>query len=190
MQQKLEKGQQQTQRILDSIPDIVMVLDDQMQIQTVNAGFSRLTGLSPSQARGQLCYDVLCRRLAPPGSADGGCPARQVFETGRRIELVRVSDHVRVPGIEQYFDVTMIPLEKEDGRVTRVVETLHPINERVRLQREVEEAALRFRQFIQDDAHRSGAQLCGHCGPGERSRTAGGGRLPGAREHLSAAADR
>ena len=147
VQQKLERGQKQTQRILDSIPDIVMVLDDQMRIQTVNAGFSRLTGLSPSQTRGQVCYDVLCRRLAPPSAEDGSCPARQAFETGRRVELVQVSDHVKVPGIEQYFDVTMIPLEKEDGKVTQVVETLHPINERVRLQREVEEAARRFRQI-------------------------------------------
>jgi len=148
VQQKLEQGQKQTQRILDSIPDIVMVLDQEMRIQTVNAGFSRLTGFSASQVRGQRCYDVLCRRLTPPAAADAGCPFRQVFETGKRVELVQVSDHVKVPGIEQYFDITMIPLEKEEGKITQVVETLHPVNERVRLQREVEEAALRFREFI------------------------------------------
>jgi PAS domain S-box-containing protein len=152
VQQKLVKGQEQTRRILDSIPDIVMVLDDQMRIQTVNAGFSRLTGLSPSQVRGQLCYNVLCRRLAPPASDDVGCPFRKVFESGKRVEQVQVFDHIKVPGIEQYFDVSMIPLEKEEGKVTQVVETLHPIDERVRLQREIQEAALRFRQFI-DSAH-------------------------------------
>jgi len=148
VQQKLERERKQTQRIFDSIPDIVMVLDREMRIQTVNEGFSRLTGLSPDQVRGQFCYEVLCRRMAPPTATDEGCPLQQVFETGKRVELVQVSDHVKVPGIEQYFDVTMIPLEEEEGKVTQVVETLHPVNERVRLQREVEEAALRFRQFI------------------------------------------
>ncbi len=148
VQQNLEKGQKQTQNILDSIPDIVMVLDHEMRIQTVNAGFSRFTGINSSQARGQPCYDVLCRRLKPPAVDDITCPFRRVVETGKRVEMVQVFDYVKVPGIEQYFDVTMIPLAKKDGKVTQVVETLHPINERVRLQREVEEAAHRFRQFI------------------------------------------
>ena len=94
--------------VTDSIPDIVMVLDQEMRIQAVNAGFSRLTGLDPSQVRGEFCYDVLCRRLAPPATDDAGCPLRRVFETGKRVELAQVSDHVKVPEIEQYFDVTMI----------------------------------------------------------------------------------
>jgi len=148
VQQKLEKGQKQTQSILDSIPDIVMVLDQEMRIQTVNASFSRFTGLRPSQVRGQLCHEALCRRQVLPKNADTGCPFRQVLETGKRVEMVQVSDYVKVAGVDDYFDVTMIPLAKEDGEVTQVVETLHPINERVRLQREVEEAADRFRQFI------------------------------------------
>ncbi len=148
VQQTLEKGQKQTQRILDSIPDIVMVLDHEMRIQTVNAGFSHFTGMSSSQACGLPCYDVLCRRLKPPSVDDLTCPFRRVVATGKRLEMVQVFDYVKVPGLEQYFDVTMIPLAKEGGKVTQVVETLHPINERVRLQREVEEAADRFRQFI------------------------------------------
>jgi PAS domain S-box-containing protein len=152
VQQKLEQGQKQTQKILDSIPDIIMVLDQEMRIQTVNAAFSRLTGFSSCQVRGRRCYDVLCRRLVPPAAADASCPFRQVFETGKRVELVQVSDHVEAPGIEQYFDITIVPLEKKEGKITQVVETLHPVNERVRLQREVEEAALRFRQFI-NSAH-------------------------------------
>mgnify|MGYP003969972807 CR=1 FL=1 len=152
VQQKLEREREQTRKILDSIPDIVMVLDQEMRIQTINAGFSRLTGLSSAQSRGEFCYDVLCRRRAPPAATDAGCPFRKVFETGKRAELVQVSDHVKVPGIEQHFDITMTPLEEEKGKITQVVETLHPVNERVWLQREVEEAALRFRQFI-DSAH-------------------------------------
>jgi len=148
VQQKLEKGQRQTQRILDSIPDIVMVLDQDMRIETVNAGFSRFTGMNSSQVRGEPCYDMLCRKLKPPSVDDITCPFRQVVETGKRVEMVQVFDYVKVPGVEQHFDVTMIPLAKEHGKVAQVVETLHPINERVRLQREVEEAARRFRQFI------------------------------------------
>jgi len=148
VQQELEEEQKQTQSILDSIPDIVMVLDREMRIQSVNAGFSRFTGMSPSQVRGEPCYDMLCRRLKPPAFDEMACPFRQVLQTGKRVEMVQVFDYVKVPGVEHYFDVTMIPLAKEDGKVTQVVETLHPINERVRLQREVEEAAQRFRQFI------------------------------------------
>ena len=81
VQEKVEKGQRQSRRILDSIPDIVTVLDDDMRIQAVNAGFTKLTGLSPAQVRGQFCYDVLCRRLAPPKATDASCPFHQVSNT-------------------------------------------------------------------------------------------------------------
>jgi PAS domain S-box-containing protein len=148
VREKLEKEQNQTQRILDSIPDMIMVLDREMRIQTVNASFSRFTGLDLSQARGQLCHDVLCRRSAPPESSDITCPFRRVLETGKRVDLVGVSRYLNVTGIDEQFDITMIPLQKEGGEITQVVEALHPISERVRLIREVEVAAQRFSQFI------------------------------------------
>jgi len=152
MQQTLESEKRQTHRILDSIPDIVMVLDRDMRIQTVNAGFSRFTGLNPSQAVGQFCHDVLCRRPAPPSSPDLTCPFQQVLEKGKRVDMVQVSRYVDVPGMDEHFDITMIPIEKQKGTITQVVEALHPVNERVRLIREVEMTANRFRQFI-DSAH-------------------------------------
>jgi len=43
--------------LLDSLPDLVMVMDDDGTIRKVNLVFEELTGLSPKAALGRLCFD-------------------------------------------------------------------------------------------------------------------------------------
>jgi PAS domain S-box-containing protein len=136
----------QVQRILDSMPDIVMVLDREMRTRTVNAGFTRFTGLTRSQAHGQFCHDVICERAGPRATPDFLCPFDEVMRTRKRVSLVQIRECV--PGREEHFEITMTPILGKDGEVLQVVEALHPITERVRLSREVEESAQRFREFI------------------------------------------
>lgn len=147
LERNLRTERQQVQDILDSMPDIVLVLDPEMRIQTVNAGFTRFTGIPRSDARGQKCHQALCRREGKPLGSDHICPFDQVIESGERVSLVQVRECV--PGHEEHFEITMTPIWDRCGNVVRVVEALHPINERVRLSREVELAARRFQHFIE-----------------------------------------
>ncbi len=136
MEENLRTEREQVQDILDSMPDIVLVLDREKRIETVNAGFSRFTGLNRDQARGYHCHDVLCERWGSPGRQGMDCPFEQVLRTGKRVNSVQVREVA--PGVEEHFEVTMTPLREPGGEITRVVESLHPITERIRLTREVE----------------------------------------------------
>ena len=146
LEEKLRDERRQVQDILDGMPDIVLVVDPDMRIQTVNAGFTQFTGLSRTLARGHRCHDVLCNRWGSTSGREVECPFAEVLRSGKRMNRVQVLECV--PGLEEHFEITITPLRNERGEITRVVESLHPISERVRLTREVEESARRFRQFI------------------------------------------
>jgi PAS domain S-box-containing protein len=143
LEARVESERQFTRKILDSIPDIVLVMDKEMRIQTVNEGFTRYTGIRRSAAYGNLCHDVLCRQENPP---EDHCPMQKVLETGERVSMVQVREWRS--GFEEHFEITMTPLFDEEGEISLVVESLHPIDERVRLKREVEQQVRRFQQFI------------------------------------------
>jgi two-component system, NtrC family, sensor kinase len=146
MEENLRKEREQVQSILDSMPDIVLVLDRERRVETVNAGFSRFTGLSHVQARGNFCHDVLCERWGTPEQRDIDCPFDRVLRTGKRVRTVQVRECA--PGLEEHFEITMTPLRDSSGEITRVVESLHPITERIRLTQEVELSARRLKRFI------------------------------------------
>ena len=149
-ERRLRREREQVQKILDSMPDIVMVLDRDMKIETVNAGFTAYTGIAREDARGRACHVALCGREDVPEWDGQACPFREVVRTGKRATLTQVRPGAK--GGEEHFELTMTPVTDWRGRVTQVVESLHPITERVRLKREVEQFARRFRRFI-DSAH-------------------------------------
>ncbi|MEN8150967.1 MAG: PAS domain-containing protein [Planctomycetota bacterium] len=138
------------QKILDSIPDIVLVVDRDKRVKAVNAAFTKYTGRSRDEALGELCHWALCRREEELESDEHFCPFEDVLRTGQRriVSQTKESGDGRVDD----FELTMTPLRDESGEIVEVVEALHPIRERVRLRQEVEAFAQRFRQFI-DSAH-------------------------------------
>jgi PAS domain S-box-containing protein len=146
LEEKLDQERAHVQQILDSMPDIVLVLDREMRILSVNAAFTNFTGLSRSSARGQFCHQVLCRRDGAPSADDAFCPFTEALATGMRVSMVQTRECI--PGSHDFFEITMTPVRDAHGEIVQVVEALHPITERVRLTREVEESAQRFRQFI------------------------------------------
>ncbi len=146
MEENYREEREQVQNILDSMPDIVLVLDREKRIETVNAGFARFTGLNRSQARGNFCHDVLCERWGTSKQSIVDCPFDEVIRSGKRVNSVQVREVA--PGVEEHFEVTMTPLKDSSGEIIRVVESLHPISERIRLTREVEQSARRFKRFI------------------------------------------
>jgi PAS domain S-box-containing protein len=149
-QRRLSQERAYVQKILDSIPDIVLVVDREKRVKATNAAFSRFTGRSREASLGEPCYWALCGRKEELDTDQHPCPFEEVIETGRRKSLVQVKE--RTDDGEAHFEMTMTPLRDETGEIVEVVEALHPVTERVKLQQEVEAFAQRFRQFI-DSAH-------------------------------------
>jgi len=147
LERQLEADRRELQEILDSLPDEVLVIDQDQTIERVNARFEQSTGISREEAKGKICCDVYCRQIGSRFKKNGTCPFDEVMRTGRPVNLIRFYEATEDQE-ESYHEVTAIPLWDEDGNIVRVVKTSRPITEQVRLKRETEESEQRFRQFL------------------------------------------
>ena len=171
---QLRKDRRQLQQILDSIPDAVLVMNREGEVERVNARFHNITGLKiedlcalkcfdPFTRKEQqdagacnactefhLCFGSTCRKYDPNAGEKAICPFEHVFQTGRATQFVQTDSNNS--GQESYYEITANPIFDEEGNIVRVVETARLITEQVMLKRETEENEQRFRQFI-DNAH-------------------------------------
>lgn len=103
-------------KVLEAIPDAVMVVGADFNVRWVNAAFSRLTGSTFSQAIGKRCYDVfkgdICRTPA--------CPMTSIM-SGEEILRFEADKHCAcgrsAPGI-----MTARPLRSHRGELTGMIE--------------------------------------------------------------------
>jgi len=151
LQKRMERDRTDLQRILDTIPELVVVLDREGSIDRVNERFQQITGKKREQVRG-LPWSDLCASLKDEvPSAALISPFAAVIQTGNPVTVV-YSDEGSGPDAERHFQVTANPIFGEQGQIERVVQTSREITEQVRMKRETEESARRFRQII-DSVH-------------------------------------
>ena len=134
------------QEILDTLPDVVMVLDPEMRVVRVNRRFEHVAGMRREEAYGQLCHDVFCKDDRLLKRPETGCPFLQVMETKAPVTLVNQTQ--RAGGKTGWYQVTAMPVFNESGDIVRIVESSREITEQVLLKRETEESARRFRQIL------------------------------------------
>ncbi len=150
LEAQLEEERARLQEILDTVPDMVMVLDENMRIVRVNQRFEEETGVPRSRAKGMYCYEAICGLPGLEACKEDECPYLKVLRTGESVNLVR-SDFGD-GCLDGYYQVTATPILDEEGHVVRVVETSREITELVVLKRETEESARRFEQIL-DTVH-------------------------------------
>jgi PAS domain S-box-containing protein len=143
LEEELANDRERMQGVLDALPDIVIVLDPDKRVRMTNRRFSLACGVDPADAVGKGCRDIFCTAGSDP-HADS-CPFDEAVQ--RRRPVSRIIE--RQPPNQGFFEVTACPQFDRDGRLAEVVETHHPVTERILLQREVERSERTFRQFIE-----------------------------------------
>ena len=123
LQELIWRAKKEWEHTFDSVPDPVLILDDQFRIKRANRATARLLGLEFSQLVGQPCYQVVHGRPEPFPE----CPVRQMLLTGQeaRCDIVE-------PQSGRVFDATATPLRDSGGTVLGCVEVLRDITERKR----------------------------------------------------------
>ncbi len=136
------------QDILDSLPDLVVVVDYDGRIERVNRRFEEVTGMRFEDVVGRLCCDAVCR---PCGTWDSmtDCPRMRVVREGKPFSLVQQHGCIgsRPDEDEAYHEVTASPVRASGGKMSVVV-TSREVTEQVLLKRETEESARRFEQIL------------------------------------------
>jgi PAS domain S-box-containing protein len=144
LESKLAADRERAQHILDSIPDIVMVLDKDKRILQANARFSEACSVPLAEVIGRNCPELHCSAAQAPRHGEPVCTFDNAVRQGETVSAIIEREDLE----HSFWEVTACPEYDEVGDLVEVVETHHPVTERIRLRREVEIAEERFRQFI------------------------------------------
>jgi PAS domain S-box-containing protein len=139
------------QKCFDSLPDAIIVLDQDLQVRWANARLREYTGLTPEDLVGEGGYrDPFCRRDADGRRLDIRCSLEEVCVTASPVQLIFMDLDGKTN--HTYYRVIITPIFDDDGEIVHIVETARPIDEMVVQAREVKESEQLFRHFV-ENAH-------------------------------------
>jgi PAS domain S-box-containing protein len=147
LEEELRKERNRLQQILDSLPDGIIVLDENNKLEWANARFKEITGLDPETlvVDGKIA-DYFHERIEGIDEQDQINPMQKVKETGKPVQFIHYE-----PGdgtSEQYFRIIITPFFDREGNLWRIVETVRPITDIVLQRYQIDESEDRFRRFI------------------------------------------
>lgn len=140
----IREDRRRLQELLDSLPDAVMVLDDEGLIERVNRKFEELTGLPWPEVRGLRCRDMFTDQAGSDCERDT-CPRMRALDVGTSMTVIQPHSCIRAkcPSEDCHYQITATPTIDN-----RVVITSREVTEQIRLARETEELARRARQIL------------------------------------------
>jgi len=153
LEMDIREDQRRLQEILDSLPDAVMVLDEEARIERVNRRYEEVTGLRKHQIAGMPCYEVASTANGGVECEREACPREVVLATGQPVTVIQEQSCLGRPCNEGdcYYEITANRITDRRGKVSVVI-TSREVTEQVLLKRETEQAARRFDQIL-DTVH-------------------------------------
>jgi PAS domain S-box-containing protein len=151
MQKHLDAGSEREKKhqqlILDSLPYRVMVVNQDMTINTVNQTFLRDKGLTYEDVLGKHCYEVRYGLNQPCAEYGRPCYLEEVKRDGGTISTIH--EYVNEAGEERYDVITVSPILDEDGHIVQLLEASRDVTERIRLEKEVQKSNTFLQNMIQ-----------------------------------------
>ncbi len=127
----LKEEKEHTETIMDSMVDILLVIDRDLRIVKANAAASVKSG---GDITGKPCHSVFHKRPQACFAFGLDCPVKAVFETGRSFKAV----HEHFEGDSRVFhEITAYPVKGADGNIMHVVELMRDITDRKKFEEEI-----------------------------------------------------
>ena len=155
-QEQIRCAKEEWELTLNTVPDPVLVLDDQYRIRYANRATTRLTEVGPAELTDRFCYEALHGLTRPHPD----CPRSRMAETGQeqRADLADTK-------LGKVFEATTAPLFERSGKMRGSVEVLHEITDRKRAEDSLRQLSAQLlvaqdeeRRRIAQDLHDSTAQ--------------------------------
>jgi PAS domain S-box-containing protein len=155
-QEQIRRAKEEWELTLNTVPDPVLLLDDQYHIRYANRATARLAGVEPAELIDKLCHEAL-HGLSQPHP---DCPRARMLETGQeqRADLVDAR-------LGKIFEATSAPLFDATGKIRGFVEVLHEITDRKQAEDSLRQLSAQLlcaqddeRRRIAQDLHDSTAQ--------------------------------
>jgi two-component system NtrC family sensor kinase len=143
--QKLRARNEETEAILNSIQDFMIVISPDRQIETVNQTFLEQMGYTQEEVLGKKCYEVFQNLDSQCTAEFLKCPLNKAAETGKpsRQVLTRVDKG----GQQRYLDVKIFPVWEKEGKISKFIEVSRDISDS---KKEEEEMTRRLEKMVED----------------------------------------
>jgi len=149
-ERSITKERDWCQKVIDSLPDRIMVLNQDYTIHSVNRTFVKETGLEENEVVGRRCFEI-SHGIGGPCLGEGGdCPLRKVFDEGATCTVIH--SHKGKDGNASFEEIMATPIFGQDGKVIQIIEGIRDVTRRVLLERELRESEEKLRQFL-ESAH-------------------------------------
>jgi PAS domain S-box-containing protein len=139
LQEQIAYAKRDWELTFDSVPDPVMLVNEECSIQRANRALVELVGLELSQIIGKHCYEVL-HRLDKPRE---DCPALRFLKTG-----TEARGDLEEPWLGKIFDLTTSPLRDSSGALKGSVIVLRDITEHRRVEELLQEGRKELQTII------------------------------------------
>jgi two-component system NtrC family sensor kinase len=129
----------------------VMVLDKDYRILRINRAACRWADISPENARGRFCFQVMHQALTPCNMPDTPCPLQETLTTGRSAHGIHEFRDSR--GEPNYCDVSTYPLLNQQGQIVQVLEIFRDITHELSARVETRTQAIKqdLAKLVQED---------------------------------------
>jgi len=136
-----EASERTWERIIDTSPNMLFVVDKHYRISRVNQTFVERLGIGRRAALGRRCCDLLCGFSSPPE----GCLLRTIVKDGQPQTVER-----RFPPLNIESRIAAAPLFDQSGEYEATVFIVEDISEQKRSERELRAAREIYRSLVQN----------------------------------------
>ncbi|MFP4085968.1 MAG: PAS domain S-box protein [Desulfobacteraceae bacterium] len=136
-----------TQRVLDSLPYKLMVVNKDKTINMVNQTFLKAAGLTQEEVLGEYCHKVRYGLDKPCGEYGRPCYLDVVKENREIVSTIHEID--REDGEKRFEVITVSPMFDLNGELTQILETSRDVTDRLKLEREVQTSKTFFENVIE-----------------------------------------
>jgi two-component system cell cycle sensor histidine kinase/response regulator CckA len=131
LEEQIRRAKKEWEQTFDTVPDPVLVLDEQFRVKRANRATTRVLGLEFSELIGRPCYQVIHGRAEPHPE----CPFQRMLLTGKEERA-----DIKEPRLGKVFDATATPLHNSGVAVLGCVEVLRDITERKRMEEQLRQS--------------------------------------------------
>ena len=130
-QEELAYVKELYERIINGIDYGIIVLDQNLRIESINQHLRQKHKKNTKTIIGKYCYQFFYHR----STICNACRVREVFVEGKPVKYNLVNK--AVGGLNYHLEVEAFPLRDARGNITRVVQLIKDVTERVHLEREL-----------------------------------------------------
>lgn len=125
------------ERTFDAVPDLISIIDPNNTITRVNRAMADRCGLTPEEIVGRKCYEVVHGLTGPPSN----CPYTRLMLDGQ-VHNEESSEE----RLDAVFDITVSPLNDDEGHMVASVHVMRDITERKRAEKNLQNLERKFQQ--------------------------------------------